>query len=623
MDIEKGFDNVFLSWQYNNIYSDKYVHWTGKDILFQIKPGIYKTSDTLFWNILSGDYLEICLNLKSDNDTTSNGFKGVFNIRKELGIWNKWSNCTTAFPERYRYGGQCGIGVRNKTKYCPNYKWKIEPINGIYDDGKNICNNNETSLHEFCTKKKCENFNNTDTNNIPIKNRPGKLKAFDFEWKFNGKHRVDPVYPDPFRYILGTNTKIDVDFMIQQIEDKMNQIAARYSDERILTYGMGEGINNYDTLLARMESRLLRSLLLGRRFVISYTGSSNTAGHDNMFMSTYPMQLLSILRTFWAQIGYNGAAFHVHNAAIGGHIGTKKLNWCTNQIVPDDSDLVFWESLMNDAGDKRNFPIFERWTRNVLALPKNPIWGAINTGDAADRYGDNCHKKPYCKIGNAVNMYWWRDVRPIYEKSSDFLFVGARRGCYALYDAPNVSECTGLSVTWHPSPNGHRLFAETFAYWFLKVTMNGLKKYKTQIENLIKDTNGRPNIELECLLHDPMYKDENNAPLPHPQPKYCGASCVITPNWCVSSYVVIPQYQRIANYIVRNDNDSWVLNSNGYFGALIGRTGGQASLDDKAALQTNVIGASVVIRVYVNSCGIIVFEPLSGGGMIWHDQFEF
>merc|ERR1712228_118009 len=122
----------------------------------------------------------------------------------------------------------------------------------------------------------------------------------------------------------------------------------------------------------------------GRRFVVSFTGSSNTAGHDNMFMSTYSMQLQSIMRTLWSSIGYKGAAFHVHNAAEGGHVGTKKLSWCTNQLVPDDSDFVFWESLMNDAGDKQNYEIFERWMRNVLSLPKNPIWGVINTGEAAD-----------------------------------------------------------------------------------------------------------------------------------------------------------------------------------------------------------------------------------------------
>ena len=270
----------------------------------------------------------------------------------------------------------------------------------------------------------------------------------------------------------------------------MDQIKSRYSDERILLYGIGEGIYNYDTLAARVEARLLKSLLLGRRFVVSFTGSSNTAGHDNMFMSTYSMQLQSIIRTFWSSIGYKGAAFQVHNAAEGGHLGTRKLSWCTNQMVPDDSDFVFWESLMNDAGDKQNYEIFERWVRNALSLPKRPIWGAINTGEAADRYGDRCNDKPYCKIANGVNIYWWKEIRPLYEQSSDMLFASARRGCYALAD--KVPECSGLTVTWHPSPNGHRLFAETLAYWFLKIAQNGLKKHQAEIEKILNGNNGKP-----------------------------------------------------------------------------------------------------------------------------------
>ena len=215
MDIEQGFDNVLLSWQYNNIYSHNYVSWTGNDIKTQSKPGIEATQ-TLFWNVLSNDFLQVCLNLKSDGDTTGNGFKGQFFIRQELGEWSEWTQCQTApTTQKYRFGGQCGIGIRHKTKNCPTYDWPKPMLNGSYNDGKRICVNNETSLNEFCTKEKCQDFNNTDTSLIPIQDRPPKLFfPYDFEWKFNGKHRVDPIYPDPFRYILATNSKIDVDSMI-------------------------------------------------------------------------------------------------------------------------------------------------------------------------------------------------------------------------------------------------------------------------------------------------------------------------------------------------------------------------------------------------------------------------
>ena len=214
MDIERGFDNVFLSWQYNDIYSHQYVSWTGTDINTQSKPGI-DARPNLFWNVLTNDFLQICLNLKSDGDITGNGFKGQFIIRRELGIWSKWSECQTAKSRQaYRYGGQCGIGIRNKTKTCPTYKFPKPMKNGKYIDSQNVCIVNETSLNEFCTKRKCGTMNNSDSTIIPSEQIPKKLNAMDVEWRFNGAHRVDPQYPDPFRYILARNTKIDIDYMI-------------------------------------------------------------------------------------------------------------------------------------------------------------------------------------------------------------------------------------------------------------------------------------------------------------------------------------------------------------------------------------------------------------------------
>merc|ERR1712129_110507 len=221
---------------------------------------------------------------------------------------------------------------------------------------------------------------------------------------------------------------------------------------------------------------------------------------------------------------------------------------CTHQLVPDDSDLVFWESLMNDAGDKQSYDIFERWLRKVLSLPKRPIWGAINTGQAADRYGDNCHNKPYCPIAEGVNMYWWKEVWPAYKDESDMMFMSGRRGCYALADT--IPECTGLTVTWHPSPNGHRLMAETFAYWFLKIALEGLQKHQPAIEFMVRGSEGRPTAELECLLEDPLGKRvDADTTLPHREPKYCGDQCKDAPNWCISSYIPTPKHLQIGNFV--------------------------------------------------------------------------
>merc|ERR1712130_388668 len=60
-------------------------------------------------------------------------------------------------------------------------------------------------------------------------------------------------------------------------------------------------------------------------------------------------------------------------------------------------------------------------------------------------------------------------------------------------------------------------------------------------------------------------------------------------------------------------------------GALIWRKGGQSSIDDKIEWGTKVIGSSLVLRVNVVSCCLVVLQPYSGGGKNneWVKQFEF
>ncbi len=77
----------------------------------------------------------------------------------------------------------------------------------------------------------------------------------------------------------------------------------------------------------RLGVKLARSLLFGDTFTVGFSGSSNTAGYDNMFTSSYPIQLQSILRPFWERHGYKGAAFVVKNHGIG-NTDSNHMSWC-------------------------------------------------------------------------------------------------------------------------------------------------------------------------------------------------------------------------------------------------------------------------------------------------------
>ena len=653
IDLEQGFDHLSLSWVYNNaVFDHDYVTWTGNDVKATDESNDIN-KPPLFWNVLPGDSVEICLNLESDDSITGKGFEGHFEMREQLGKWSDWTDCQTAESKMLsRWDGVCGIGVHSKHRICP----KEETIK----NNTHICNEKEEFLNEFCEKAKCETVDNTKVTDMPnnIKDDEGWIKH-----KWNGVNRIDPVYPDPFRYLQSGsdgNRKIDISSIKSEIISKMEQIESRYDDKREVIFGVGE-INHYSEMTSRLEKRLLKSLLLGRRFVLSFTGSSNTAGHDNMFMSSYSMQLQSIMRPFWQKIGYFGSSFVVHNAAVGGHLGTNKLRWCVSQFSQNDADMVFWESLMNDAGYKNSYDYFETWVRNVVTMPKHPLYGVISTGDATGRYGDAC-PKPYCAMTNKVNLYWWKQVEPMYAEMKNGYYmatVAFRRGCANLYETKD--ECKDLTVTWHPGPHGHRLNAEVLAHFYLRVTLDGLNKYGSQINDLLtKDK--QPTLGLECLLgekegpkwdskkHEYLSWQDKKGVSGLDSGKYCQDTCSVSPSWCISSYYPMPQHNRIGEFVV----DKFKINertehisvnaskdfakqnakakASGWYAQddvdksvhpLIFRHGGQAPIDHKVEFETDVIGSVLNINVKVPSKAILVLEPISGGGEEWLEQFKF
>eukprot|EP01083_Nonionella_stella_P226557 804482_1 len=140
--------------------------------------------------------------------------------------------------------------------------------------------------------------------------------------------------------------EINIDNMIFEINKQKSNIASKYlGNIEILTQSVQSHTKMDDSKL-RLGIKLARSLILGDTFHISFTGSSNTAGHDNLFMSTYPMQLQSIMRPLWKLIGYKGASFIVSDDAIGGAIGSDQMTWCIPAISGGNAekiDVIFWE----------------------------------------------------------------------------------------------------------------------------------------------------------------------------------------------------------------------------------------------------------------------------------------
>ena len=223
---------------------------------------------------------------------------------------------------------------------------------------------------------------------------------------WSGHNRLDPDYPGIFNILFSdtnedsndknnnddkiksyfevpypncqTKNKFDKDTLsmhinklLSSLENELNDLIKRHIDERVLSLDICEH-DYFDISQKYLGARLAHSSIIDRSFVMVPTGSSNTAGHDNMYDSTYSIQLQSHLPTFWTKIDNIGSSFNVRNVVIGGPVNTTAWKWLVSSVSSktnnfydynsinsnkndeffknNKTDMLFWESFMNDDG---------------------------------------------------------------------------------------------------------------------------------------------------------------------------------------------------------------------------------------------------------------------------------
>ena len=401
----------------------------------------------------------------SNNDCAMYGALDVDIIaRYDNCLWQDWSECHVESPLGHYnsrgpfWDGDCGIGVQQRVRATT--KTLLE--SSAAKSKAQTCsvgigtNNSATSTFSFdtgiegpnyCIKAPCGNADQTHNSKIPGKVRGTQNKPFSNWW--NGHGRIDPDSPHLFDLLYQTDMKdININcnignelsqpiYTIQDRLDAMKScvnkdskltnlqaslkkltsnlkkelsiIVSQYPKEDLLKIGILKH-KFFDQSQKYLGARLTHSLVIGRPFIIAFTGSSNTAGHDNMFESTYPIQLNSRLRPIWAKHGNVGASFNSRNVAIGGdpktlHFGfishvqssetptnfyheysnimhaNANANDVNNNSIQMNNmiDVIFWESMMNDGGNPTPQHT-ELFLRNVAAT--NAIFAATGTVSA-------------------------------------------------------------------------------------------------------------------------------------------------------------------------------------------------------------------------------------------------
>lgn len=597
-NLEAPFDYLFV---HNDDYDP--VPYTGKNL---------PPKTTL--RIGRNEHRILCLRMKSDESITRTGFTATVRIQRQTEKWHPWSKChTDMHPTLKRYfDGSCGVGVKHRDVIC-----------STQDAKHNRCE--KETVTEYCLKAKCE-FTNHPKECFVYGDAHGECAdglskaqqrkystktwrlhrtvrgicgrgAGKTRWRYtcNAFGRTDPHYADPFKIYYSKKNSFDLGVIIARLQATRQKLVARYKKG---TTVLTKGVLTHKYLPLSTEKighKLVRSLLLGLKFTMGITGSSNTAGHDNMFLSAYPMQLQALLRPLWVEIGYKRAAFQVRNHAIGGGTGTYHLKHCVLQTAGDDADVYWWEEDMNDHC---RGPHCARWLeihlRNSLSAKGNPVWHAMLPTHHCKRKNPPTADSPRAESG----------FRELLRHYKDRIGLAVFEPCDGEKMLPEFRRGQTF-VRWHPSAFGHRFFADVIAYYYMGAAIDFITKHRQLIHRI--SPHGVPNNKLTKFFSD-LDVQKHNAGKPLPKPGFCNASiCGNSPSWCVTTFFPMMEQYHLKNYLVNPPKKglAWVRIGD-HVHWFSEKKGGEAPIDKKIQLYVSHT-VKLKMNVHVVSNGIQFF----------------
>ena len=117
----------------------------------------------------------------------------------------------------------------------------------------------------------------------------------------------------------------------------------------------------YDRMKHKFKLKLLGSILGEQQtFVVSFTGSSVTAGHDSPFAKSYPVLVETALYPIFEAMDVK---LVVRNVAMGNN-PCKPYDICVRTFCGDDADVVVWEQSYNCHPSDKGY-LYEQFIRQV------------------------------------------------------------------------------------------------------------------------------------------------------------------------------------------------------------------------------------------------------------------
>jgi len=249
------------------------------------------------------------------------------------------------------------------------------------------------------------------------------------------------------------------------------------------------------------------------KFVISFTGSSVTAGHDSHFNKSTPIVAGDYLTPAFAAMDIE---LDSRNVALGNNPCTP-YDVCVKFFAGLDADMVHWEQSYFCEGR----PIIEQFIRQAMAMPSKPlvIFSESHTGKWQHK---DCKDKPksHDKLtkeeedilrapnpvylvseANKVSLQrrwkWMQEYTHAYHGAGLQLFEHMAHDVYAC-QGPYIPTWMEGAASWHPSVIGHRMRAAHHAYFWLLGWQEALQDLRNQsshrvMEAMEKDVDHRLN----------------------------------------------------------------------------------------------------------------------------------
>lgn len=321
---------------------------------------------------------------------------------------------------------------------------------------------------------------------------------------------------------LASSAHLDV--AIQKTEEILSYLAARWQIDEYPNFLLSPIISHtsWQALKLKFERKILSALLGSTNrsdisFVMSFTGSSVTAGHDSPSNLSFSIVTRALMLPAFDSMGLKLIS---RNAAIGNN-PCIPYDLCTRTFAGSDADLVHWEKSYNcNPSEPRHRFIFEQFIRQTMVLPSNPIVvfsdSIVPNWDSKECISSSMMKQlklsridnrlkqllnmSLADLAQSLNRLNQSELwRGLHEIASAYKTMGVQFWTHSHYDAykcrgPYIAAWGCCSAVWHPSILGHELVASHFAYFWLLIFKDALLTVREKVKS-----SARNHFELQRL----------------------------------------------------------------------------------------------------------------------------